>query len=97
MRDFDALAEACGPRYYALVLLACFCGLRWGELVALRRRDIDTATATAEPPLEWLEPATKRWGSHSFKSASQLSTRVKGTSLTAVESPLTRKRQPSES
>ena len=40
------LAEACGPRYYALVLLACFCGLRWGELVALRRRDIDTSTAT---------------------------------------------------
>jgi len=41
-----ALAEACGSRYYALVLLACFCGLRWGELVALRRRDVDTATAT---------------------------------------------------
>jgi integrase len=40
-----ALAEACGPRYYALVLLACFCGLRWGELVALRRRDVDTSTA----------------------------------------------------
>jgi integrase len=29
------------PRYRALVLLACFCGLRWGELAALRRRDID--------------------------------------------------------
>jgi integrase len=28
-----------------MVLLACFGGLRWGELVALRRRDIDTATA----------------------------------------------------
>jgi len=41
-----ALAEACGPCYYTLVLLACFCGLRWGELVALRRRDVDTATAT---------------------------------------------------
>ena len=40
------LAEACGPRYYTLVLLACFAGLRWGELVALRRRDIDTETAT---------------------------------------------------
>jgi integrase len=41
-----ALAEACGSRYYTLVLLACFCGLRWGELVALRRRDVDMATAT---------------------------------------------------
>lgn len=41
-----ALAEACGPRYRAMILLACFGGLRWGELVALCRRDIDTATAT---------------------------------------------------
>jgi integrase len=40
------LADACGARYYAMVLLACFCGLRWSELVALRRRDIDVATAT---------------------------------------------------
>jgi integrase len=38
-----ALADAIGPRYRALVLLACFCGLRWGELAALRRCDIDTA------------------------------------------------------
>ncbi len=29
-----------------MVLLACFGGLPWGELVALRRRDIETATAT---------------------------------------------------
>jgi len=28
-----ALADAIGPRYRALILLACFCGLRWGELV----------------------------------------------------------------
>jgi integrase len=39
------LADACGPRYRAMILLACFGGLRWGELVALRRRDIDTAAA----------------------------------------------------
>jgi integrase len=41
-----ALADACGPRYRAMILLACFGGLRWGELAALRRRDIDAATAT---------------------------------------------------
>lgn len=41
-----ALAEAVGPRYRALVLLACFCGLRWGELAALRRCDIDTDAGT---------------------------------------------------
>ncbi len=31
-----ALADACGPRYRVMVQLACFGGLRWGELVALR-------------------------------------------------------------
>jgi integrase len=36
-----ALADAVGPRYRALVLIACFCGLRWGELAGLQRRDID--------------------------------------------------------
>jgi integrase len=36
-----ALADAIGPRYRALVLLACFCGLRWGELAGLQRTDID--------------------------------------------------------
>jgi integrase len=41
-----ALADATGVRYRALVLLACFCGLRWGELAALRRCDLDIATAT---------------------------------------------------
>ena len=41
-----ALAEAVGPRYRALVLLACFCGLRRGELAALRRCDIDTDAST---------------------------------------------------
>ncbi|WP_433889338.1 tyrosine-type recombinase/integrase [Streptomyces sp. CA-111067] len=36
-----ALADAVQPRYRALVLLAAFCGLRWGELVGLHRQDID--------------------------------------------------------
>ncbi len=40
------LADACGARYRAMILLACFCELRWGELVALRRRDVDLRTAT---------------------------------------------------
>ena len=33
-------------RYRALVLLAVFCSLRWGELTALRRRHIDLASGT---------------------------------------------------
>ncbi|MBV7697597.1 site-specific integrase [Streptomyces sp. TRM70350] len=36
-----AIADKIQPRYKALVLLAAFCGLRWGELVALHRSDID--------------------------------------------------------
>jgi integrase len=36
-----ALADAAGPRYRALVLLAVFGSLRWGELAVLRRCDID--------------------------------------------------------
>jgi len=35
------LADAINPRYRALVLLAVFAGLRWGELAALRRCDTD--------------------------------------------------------
>jgi integrase len=36
-----ALAEATEPRYRALVLMATFTSLQWGELCALRRSDID--------------------------------------------------------
>jgi integrase len=41
-----ALGEAVEPRYRALVLLATFTSLRWGELCALRRSDIDLAART---------------------------------------------------
>jgi integrase len=36
-----ALSEAAESRYRALILLATFTSLRWGELAALRRSDID--------------------------------------------------------
>jgi integrase len=41
MRQVFDLADAFDRRYRALVLLAVFCSLRWGELAALRRRHID--------------------------------------------------------
>lgn len=43
-----ALAEQVGERWRALVLLAAFCSLRFGELAALTRRcvDLDNATVT---------------------------------------------------
>ena len=41
-----ALADAIDQRYRAFVLLATFGSLRWGELAALRRVDIDLAACT---------------------------------------------------
>ncbi len=40
------LADAVGPRWEALVLTAAYSGLRWGELAALRRCDVDLAQGT---------------------------------------------------
>src|SRR5664280_3557176 len=46
----QALADAMPPRHRLLVLLAAWCGLRFGELTGLRRRDInhDQETITIE-------------------------------------------------
>lgn len=41
VKEVYALAEAVQPRYRALVLMAGFLGLRWGELIGLHRRDVD--------------------------------------------------------
>jgi integrase len=41
-----ALSEAIDPRYRTLVLLATFTNLRWGELCALRRSDLDVDART---------------------------------------------------
>jgi integrase len=41
-----ALIEAITPRYRAAVLLGAWCGLRRGEIIALRREDIDLDAAT---------------------------------------------------
>ena len=41
-----ALADAVGPAYRALILLATFASLRWGELAALTPADIDLNACT---------------------------------------------------
>src|SRR4029077_2124476 len=39
--EMAALAEAIEPqRLRALVLISAWCGLRWGEVIELRRRDV---------------------------------------------------------
>jgi integrase len=40
-RDLEKLASAVPPRYRALVLVAGVLGLRWGEAIGMRVRDID--------------------------------------------------------
>lgn len=42
-----AIVEAFGGRYRAPVLLATFTSLRFGELAALRRRDVDLGTGSS--------------------------------------------------
>ncbi len=46
LQQLEALAELMPARFHALILLAGFSGLRWGELIALRRMDIDVAAGT---------------------------------------------------
>ena len=40
-RSWSKLTEAMPERYQAMILLASWCALRFGELTALRRRDVD--------------------------------------------------------
>jgi integrase len=55
-----ALADAIGPRYRTLILLACFCGLRWGELAGLQRADIDCDSKTVRIARQLCEVAGRQ-------------------------------------
>ncbi|MEJ3748471.1 site-specific integrase [Actinomycetes bacterium KLBMP 9797] len=44
------LADAMPPRFSALITVAAFSGLRWGELAALRRHDVDLEAGTVRVP-----------------------------------------------
>jgi integrase len=45
-----ALADAVAARFRALILLAAVSGLRWAELVGLRRGDLDLDSSTLRVP-----------------------------------------------
>jgi integrase len=47
-----AIADAVAPHFRALILLAAFGGLRWGEVTGLRRRHVDIAAATVRVQVE---------------------------------------------
>ncbi len=46
LKQVRALAEEMPAQFYALILLAAYSGLRWGELAALRRCDLDLVKGT---------------------------------------------------
>ena len=46
VRQIFVLADAIEAHYRALILMAAFCSLRWGELAALRRNDLDLNART---------------------------------------------------
>ncbi|GAA2776431.1 hypothetical protein GCM10020219_054100 [Nonomuraea dietziae] len=48
MAEVFALAAAVPPRFRALVLLATFGSMRWGELAALRRHNLDLEARTVK-------------------------------------------------
>lgn len=41
LADLERIIAALPERYRVMVLLGCWCGMRWGELVELRRSDLD--------------------------------------------------------
>jgi integrase len=48
-----ALADAIDPRYRALVLVAAYGGLRWGELVGLRVKRVDLLHGRVTVAEQW--------------------------------------------
>lgn len=53
-----ALAEQMPPRYGALVIVTTFASLRWGEVTALRRCDVDLSTGVLRVTLAFAERST---------------------------------------
>jgi len=58
MAQVYAVAAAVPERFRALVLLATFAGLRWGELAALRRSDVDLDAAVIRVERQTVELKT---------------------------------------
>jgi integrase len=56
--ELAAITEGMRPAYQAMVLLAAWCGLRFGELAELRRADIDTAHGVVHVRRGVTHPAT---------------------------------------
>jgi integrase len=64
-----ALADEMPARFRALVLAAAFTGLRWGELIALRRCDVDVDELTVRVPRRLAQLSSGRMVAGPTKSA----------------------------
>jgi integrase len=64
-----ALADQMPARFRVLVLAAAFTGLRWGELIALRRCDLDTEERTVRVPRRLAQLSSGRMVAGPTKSA----------------------------
>lgn len=58
IREVYQLAGQIEPRYCALVLLLTFASLRWGEAIALRRRDLNLVAGTVTVRQQYIELST---------------------------------------
>jgi integrase len=70
------LSELIDGRYRALVLFAAFTGLRWGELVALRARDLDLDAGTVRGVRKFAELQNGRREAGPPKSSAHVRTIV---------------------
>lgn len=68
------LADAVPPRFRVLILLAAFCALRFGELAALQRRDIDLEARTVSVRRSYAETRTDGLTVKAPKSAAGIRT-----------------------
>jgi integrase len=55
VKQVYALADLLGERWRAFILTAAFTGIRWGELIALRRTDIDLDARVIRVPRAFAE------------------------------------------
>ncbi|TCN28556.1 site-specific recombinase XerD [Kribbella orskensis] len=55
VKQVYALADLLGERWRVFVLTAAFTGIRWGELISLRRTDVDLVTRVIRVPRAFAE------------------------------------------
>lgn len=60
VEQIEAIAAAVNPRYRCFILVAAYGGLRWSELVGLRRMDVNGARVTVAGQLLQIDGVWKR-------------------------------------